>query len=201
MVKNEDGVRALLDELRDGRKLAMRDTEVEGQTARGQQPNTADELRVCDRLDRLALEQPPHSDNERLRRERAEARLDREPLVDGGVGDDSPHERPGHFLHPAHLVHGLVVAAVRLHENRPSQLMSPAVDVLGAEPPPQGRLLLEPAMATLGRIPEVKVRVEDPAHQRTTRAAPPRITCSHFRQRRHRRVAGVVIASAPCATA
>ena len=96
--------------------------------------------------------------------------------MDGRVGDDRAHEGLRDSLHPVHLVECFLVAAVGLDEDGADELVAACVDVLEHEATAERRRLVEPVVATLRRVPEVEVRVEELGHQRTTRAAPPRIT-------------------------
>ena len=116
------------------------------------------------------------------------------------VRDDPAHERPSNVLHPAHLVQRLALPAVGLHEDSTCELVPAGVDVARPEAAPERRQAVEPVVVTLRRVPEMEVRVEDPGHQRTTRAAPARITCCTSASVAIDVSPGVVIASAPCAT-
>ena len=201
VVENEGRFRTGFDELRHGAELLVGHAEVEGQPSLGEESEPLGEPWVSDRRRGRPLEQPAHAHDERLLGEHGDLRFGSGASVHRRIGDDPKDERPGNFLHPANLVERLVLSAVGLHEDRARKLVPAGVDVLGAKRVPERRLSLQPVVMPGRGIPEMEVRVEDPGHQRTMRAVPPRITCCTSASVAIDVSPGVVIARAPCATA
>lgn len=179
----------------------MPDADVEGQILLGELPDPGDELRVNDCSGWKVVQQAAHADYQRLGGQLLEVRLASKAVVNGRIGDDPTYEPTGDGNDPPHLRKGLIIPAISLDEDCANQIVRTLIDVLRTEATAQREPILEPCIVVLGGVPEMEVCVKNGMHQRTTRAEPPRIT-----RRTSARVAievspGVVIASAPCATA
>ncbi len=113
----------------------------------------------------VALEQAPHTDDERFRGHGREVRLGCSATVQRRISDDSADERllARQVPDPAHLGERLVAAAVGLDEEGAGEFVVPWVEVLWREAPPELRMSGEPVVMAGARIPEMDVSVDDHA--------------------------------------
>ena len=163
MVQDEGDFGALPHEFDRIRQLRVEDADIEGESARGQQPDPFDEFRLQTEVGVLGLQQAADALDQRNPGQGLEIYVNRCAQFERRVGHDptDPPVLPGKTGHPFRFLNVLAGVTFALHEDHLLHPDLPAGLAVFLQPVPlvqQGNIV-QPAVPQVVRVPEMYVGV------------------------------------------